>query len=291
MKSIPTASIAAALVSVTTAIGAVAQDYRSAFHPDTMDDRAQGAPNAVMVLATPHLSQLPDNFRVEMVKPLVARLVEWQPTAIATEDNAGLLCDKMRRMLERYERAIDRYCYDPAIAAKVTGLTVPQANTQVETMLADWPADPAPGMRRKLAALFLAAGEPTSALVQWLRLPESERIADGFFTDELAAILRERQDRENESDSVAARVAAQSDLERVYSVDDQSTYIGEAVNDPAFGNAVMAAWDNPASKTQREEGEALAKGLNEPGGLLAMYRAYNAPSHMALKYRSDFGAA
>ncbi|MGB7409292.1 MAG: DUF5694 domain-containing protein, partial [Pontixanthobacter sp.] len=42
---------------------------------------------------------------------------------------------------------------------------------------------------------------------------------------------------------------------------------------------------------QREEGEALAKGLNEPGGLLAMYRAYNAPSHMALKYRSDFGAA
>ncbi len=270
---------------------AVAQSYHPAFDPSELDDGPVGSPNEVMVLGTPHLSQLPENFRIQMLEPLVARLIKWRPTAIAVESNSGLLCDKMRRMPARHQNSIASYCFDPAAAADATGLDVPAANARAEALLADWPDNPPAELRRELAAVFLAAGEPASAFVQWLRLAENERHADAMLTENLTAILRQRATRKNETDSIAARIAAESGLERLWSVDDQSTYMGQLPDPDAFGAAVMAAWDNPATKAQSDEAEALAAGLDQPDGLLAMYRAYNSSSFSALKYHSDFGAA
>jgi len=269
----------------------LAQTNHLAFEPSKLQDEKVGMPNEVVVLGTPHLSQLPDNFRVEMVQPLIRRLVEWNPTAIAVEENSGLLCDKMRRMPERYGQAITSYCFDPSIATSVTGLDVAAANAKVETMLAELGVNPKPETRRELAAVFLAAGEPGSALVQWLRLPERERHADDILNEALVSLLRQRAARRNETDLVAARVAAAAGLERLWSVDDQSTYIGELPDEDAYGKAVMAAWDNPATKAQAQEADALEAGLDRPDGLLTMYRTYNAPSYAAVKYQSDFGAA
>lgn len=270
---------------------AAAQTYQPAFDPAELTDRPVGSPNEVMVLGTPHLSQLPGSFRLEMVEPLVARLVQWAPTAVAVEHNSGLLCDRMRRMAERYKEAIDSYCFDPSIASSVTGLDVPPANAKVEAMLADWPATAPPAMRRELAATFLAAGEPGSAVVQWLRLPEAERFADEVLTEPLVAVLVDLAGRKNETYSVAARVAARSGLERLWSVDDQSTFMGPEPDSDAYGSAIMAAWDNEATRLQAAEADALTSGLDGSGGLLAMYRAYNAPAFAAVKYQSDFGAA
>ena len=47
----------------------------------------------------------------------------------------------------------------------------------------------------------------------------------------------------------------------------------------------------PGIIRQANEADALASGLAEPGGLRAMYRAYNAPTFAVIKYESDFGAA
>tara|TARA_R110002072_G_scaffold65824_1_gene162434 strand:- start:3835 stop:4797 length:963 start_codon:yes stop_codon:yes gene_type:complete len=244
-----------------------------------------------MVLGTPHLSQLPDSFRIEMIEPLVARLAQWAPTAVAVEDSSGLLCEKMRGMSDRYTDAIDNYCFDPSVARSVTGLTVPAANAKMETMLADWAVDPSPEMRRELAAASLAAGEPGSAVVQWLRLPKTEQFADDVLTEQLVTLLMNLAGRKNETYSVAARVAAQSGLDRLWSVDDQSTFMGPEPDGDAYGAAIMAAWDNPATRMQAAEANALASGLSGPDGLLAMYRAYNEPTYADVKYQSDFGAA
>lgn len=273
------------------ASSAAAQDYRPAFDPARLDDRPAGAPNQVMVLGTPHLSQLPDMFRVEMLNPLLSRLAAWKPTAIAVEDNAGLLCDRMRRMPDRYRESIADYCFDPAVAAAATGLDVPAANARAEILLAGLAGDPSPARRRELAAVFLAAGEPGSALVQWWRLPQTERHADARLSEALVALLQKQAGRRNETVSIAARVAVAAGLDRLWSVDDQSTYIGTIVDEDAYGRAVMAAWNNPATTAQAQEAERLTAGLGKPDGLLAMYRAYNAPSFVALKYQSDFGAA
>lgn len=269
----------------------LAQDYAPIFDPGKLNDRSAGPVNEVMVLGTPHLSQLPETFRVETVQPVVDRLVDWKPTAIAIENNSGLLCDKMRRMPVRYEEAIESYCFDPSSAEAATGLDVPAANLKAETLLAQLEENPTPEIRRELAAVFLAAGEPGSAVVQWLRLPEAERHIDGILNEELVSLLQHTAARKSETYSVAAQVAAKAGLDRLWSVDDQSTYMGELEDEEAFGAAIMAAWDNPATKSQSDEAETLVAGLDRPGGLLAMYRAYNTPSFAVVKYQSDFGAA
>ncbi|WP_375290251.1 DUF5694 domain-containing protein [Qipengyuania sp.] len=283
-----------ALATVALAVGMplAAQSEDSAiFRPETMTDRPAGEPNEVMVLGTPHLSQLPDAFRPEMVEPLVARLVAWKPTAVATEDNSGVLCDFMRRYPTRYSVSVESYCFDPKEANEATGLDVAAANAAVETTLEDWPADPSPGMRRRLAALLLAAGEPSSALVQWLRLSDTERKADGVLTDALVAMLNKRMTRANESDLIAARIAAQSGLERVWSVDDQATYMGNLNDEEGYGAAISKAWDNPATKARIAQSDELAKGLGKRGAMLTYYRALNDPSYAEEAYRSDWGPA
>ncbi|MEE4538418.1 MAG: DUF5694 domain-containing protein [Erythrobacter sp.] len=270
-------------------MSASAQTYRPSFQPDEMTDRPVGAPNVVMVLGTPHLHELPDNFQIEMIDPLVDRLVEWRPTAIATESSSGLLCDTMRRQAWRYP-GHEKWCdFDPTPYGDSIGLDVIAANEQAERLLADWPEDPLIQQRRRLAAIFLAAGEPDSALVQWLRLPTNERRADDVLTEAMASYLTTKETRRSEG-TIAARVAARMGLERTYEVDDQAFYAGPEPDQEAYGAAIMAAWDNPATARRREAYAALFDNLGQPGAFFEMYRALNAPSQAELIYASDFGA-
>ncbi|MFS2110566.1 DUF5694 domain-containing protein [Sphingomonas sp. Sphisp140] len=269
---------------------AQAQDYRPAFHPDQLKGPPAGKPNEVLVLGTAHLSGLKE-LRPEMVVPLLARLEAWRPTAIATEDLSGLQCDSLRRYPARYASTIKDYCYDTRVAAQATGLDVPAANAEAERVLAGWPATPSPAQRRHLAALFLAAGENASALVQWLRLDPAERRAGEGLNAELVAMLDKIKGRRNETNMIAAPLAARLGLERVWSVDDHSADREDGADAKAAGEAVMKAWDNPDTAAREEEDKTLAAGLAQPDGLLDMYRAYNAPGQPMRTYRSDFGAA
>ncbi|TCM21648.1 hypothetical protein EDF56_101317 [Novosphingobium sp. PhB165] len=268
-----------------------AQDYHPVFHPGELKGPPAGWPNEVMVLGTPHLSDMPDTFRLELVDPVVARLAAWRPTAIATEDMSGLQCDSLRRYPSRYAETVEAYCPDPTLAGKATGLDVPAANAEAERLLAAWPTLPLSAQRRHLAAVFLAAGEPGSALVQWLRLPEAERREGDGLTVELAAKLDKRKDQHNETNLIAARLAAKLGLERLWSVDDHSADMPESADPKAYDAAISHAWDNPATHQREADGKRLNAGLDKPDGLLALYRAYNDPSQAQLVYRSDFGAA
>jgi hypothetical protein len=255
-----------------------AQNYRPSFRPDTLTDRPAGRPNEVLVVGSPHLSTLPASFKPDMVEPLVRRLVGWHPTAVASEDISGLQCDAMRRQRERQAEAVESYCYDPAVAGRAAGLDVPAANAEAEKMLAAWPATPSAAQRRRLAFVFLAAGEPASALVQWLRLPRAERRAGDGLTPELAIDLHARSIRKSETELVAAQLAARSGLERVWSVDDQS-FVGAAIDDKAYGAAMARAWDNPATKARTAATATLYAEIGRPNGLLDLYRALNSRPH------------
>jgi len=186
------------------------------------------------------------------------------------------------------------YCPDPAPAARATGLDVPAANAKAELVLGSWPAQPLPAQRRHLVAIFLAAGEPGSALVQWLRLSPADRRAGDGLNDELVTALNKNKDRRNETSLVAAALAARLGLERLWSVDDHSADTPDGA-DPAErkanADAITRAWDNPATRARQAETERLNAKLDRPSGILDLYRAYNAPGAPALAYRSDFGAA
>lgn len=267
------------------------QGYQPAFRPDLLTDRPAGPANEVLVLGTPHLSQLPATFRPAMVEPLIDRLARWHPTAIATENISGLQCHAMRQGGDLFREAVRTYCPDPRAAGQVAGMDVPAAASAAERLLADWPAAPSPAQRRRLALLFLAAGEPVSALVQWLRLPPGERRADTSLTPGLVAEFQARAGRNSEDNLLAAQLAARVGLDRTWSVDDQSPVGAAVLDEDAYGAAVTRAWDNPATRAEVAETKALFARLDRPDGLLALYRALNAPAYAARKYRSDWGAA
>ncbi|WP_312488375.1 DUF5694 domain-containing protein [Sphingomonas sp.] len=267
-----------------------AQSYRPAFRPDTLVDRPAGHLNDVLVLGSPHLSSLPASFKPDMVEPLLERLVRWKPTAVASEDIAGLQCDSMRHQRERYAEVVESYCFDPSAAGRSAAMDVVAANAEVDRLLAAWPAAPTPAQRRRLALIFLAAGEPASAMVQWFRLPANERHAEGGLTPALAEHLHAGLTSRNESYLVAAQLAARSRLERVWSVDDQS-FVGAKIDDKAYGEVMARVSDNSAAAIRRNETRRLYAGLDKPKGLLNLYRALNAPAAAGLAYRSDWGAA
>ncbi|MEH3102521.1 MAG: DUF5694 domain-containing protein [Sphingomonas phyllosphaerae] len=276
----------AALAVGSLPFTAVAQEYGPSFRPDRLKGPPPGPLNQVLVLGSAHLSSF-KTLRREALTPLLDRLATWRPEVIATEDLSGLQCDTLRRYPSRYADAVATYCPDPSAAGKALGLDVPAANVAVEQMLATWPADPTAAQRRRLAASFLAAGEPASALVQWLRLPEGERrVGDGLDAAMMAELAR-RWSRPGETEWVGVALAVRLGLERVYGVDDHSA---DPPPVPGMEEAIGRAWDNPVGKERRAFSEPLEAGVTQPGGVMALYRAYNSPRAQDLAYRSDFGA-
>lgn len=269
-----------------------ADDTARAFDPSTLK-AVKGTPNEVMVLGTPHLSQLPAAFKPEHLQGLIVRLVAWKPRLIAIERLSGAQCAFMREHAQRYAGSVETYCWDPAPARAATGLDVPAATAEIDRLLAAWPAAPTPAQRRHLAAVFLAGGEPVSALVQWLRLPEAERHAGDGLDAALVALLEQRRvgrGARGEDTLIAAPVAAALGLERVVAMDDHTADTPDA--DPkAYGEAISKAWDNPANARRGKEYDRLNAGVGTPDGLMAMYRAFNDAAQARVIYDSDFGAA
>jgi hypothetical protein len=286
--------MAVALGALSTAVAAQAGEYRPSFHPDTLKRPPHGAPNAVMVLGTPHLSGLPKTFDMGRLAPLLDRLEAWKPTGIATEDLSGLQCDALRRYPSRYAETVKTYCADPTAAGQATGLDVPAANAEAERLLAAWPAAPFAAQRRRLAAVFLAAGERGSALVQWLRLPDAERTTGEGLNADLVALLEKLRARRNETQQIAAVLAARLGHERLWSVDDHTADTPEST-DPvelkAFETAIRGAWDNPVSHARLAESKRLQQDLDKPDGVLNLYRAHNGAKAQKMAFEGDFGAA
>ncbi|NJB79615.1 DUF5694 domain-containing protein [Xanthomonas arboricola] len=256
-------------------------------------DAEMAAPRTqVLVLGSVHLSQLPDGSDISAARlqPLLDRLAAYKPTIITTEDLSGETCDLMRRHPAVYlPEDTTTYCPDTSEAARATGLDVPTALGQVRAALRSLPSTPTPAQRRHLAALFLASGEPPSALVQWLQLaPAEQRSGDGLDAA-LVARLRSMEQRPNESYQIAARLAARLGLQRVHPADDHTGDNVDLGDPAAYGKAIQAAWDKaaPRASAMREREDQLAS----QGKLLELYRAINLPASQQLAIAVDFRAA
>lgn len=280
-----------AIVISSSAMGVT--DYHPTFDPSRLKGPKLGAPNEVLVLGTPHLSGLPARFSPKSLDLLMQRLAAWKPHIITIEALSGTQCDTMRRYNARYAETVKYYCWDPAPARMATGLDVPAATAEVERSLASWPTAPTPAQRRRLAALFLAAGEQASALVQWLRLSASEQLAQDGLDEALVKLLRDLSVKKNENYQIAAPLAARLGLERVYAIDDHTadSSSDDEAADKAAGVIMQNLWKNPANAKRHSESDQLYKQLDSSEGVLNMYRVFNRPEQGKLVYHSDFGAA
>ncbi|OQP82650.1 hypothetical protein IA54_020120 [Xanthomonas phaseoli pv. syngonii LMG 9055] len=279
--------LCSALLTLITPCVAQAQVDLSRLDAEMAAPRTQ-----VLVLGSVHLSQLPkgSDISAARLQPLIDRLAAYRPTIITIENLSGETCDLMRRHPAVYlPDDTTHYCPDTTDAARATHLDVPGAIGQIRAALKTWPEAPTPAQRRHLAALFLASGDPSSALVQWLQLAHAHQRAGDGLDAALVARLRKAEGRPNESHQIAARLAARLGLQRVYPVDDHTGDNGDPDDPAAYGKAIQAAWDKaaPRARTMREHEDQLAS----EGKLLELYRAINLPASQQLAIAVDFRAA
>jgi hypothetical protein len=269
-----------AAAAMLAAIAPAAAQNRP-FDPREYQGRHVGQPTQILVIATPHLSGTPDTFDPAVLEPLLQRLEAFHPDAIAIEALPGRQIDQMWTWRESYPGAAQSYggraMAFAGISRGLVGMDMPQADAEIRRVLAGWPATPTPAQRRRLAALFVAAGDPSSAIVQWWRLEASERVAD----DNVSRLLAEQLNtystpaRRNENELIASRLAARLGQERIYPMDDQSDDVAPnfEADITAFTQEpwMQALMDDPTFAPLREAGQHLTT----PQEALATYRMVN----------------
>ena len=232
-------------------------------------------PTQVMVLGTAHLSNHSDDLSLDDLEPLLERLEAYAPDIITIESSPGMTCQRARAYPREHDGYADYYCFDGEPYRAESGLSVSEGSFQARKALLDWPDTPTAAERRQLAAYFLASEEPVSALVQWLRLDEVDRVAgDGLGPASVEAFNRFGQSM-NESLSIAARLAARRGLERVFYADDHGSFLYAEGEREAYGARQSELWSQKDDSCQKRWDATAAKLTG--GDLLGAYRDYNNP--------------
>ncbi len=296
MVRIVIAACAGALLGAASAAQEIEIDNR--FNRDTarpvLDfDGVQGnlaqGPTPVLVLGSMHLAGREDEIPREHLAALLDRLEAWNPAIIATEDTAGRHCDLLDSWPEQYRGVARRYCADPAPAAETLGLSRAEAEAEIHASLSRWPENPSAAERRRLAALFWAHGDDSSAVLQWMRLPEDERIADDTVSPALLEALNARARSNNESVSIGAALGARLGLERVHPMDDRSADILLERARPEAGPAIQRVWDADVNGANAVMESALQP-LGSPEGVLEHYRILNSARYQQATLDADFAS-
>ncbi len=253
-SSIAFAALSMVLTAVvSTPSAAQAQTaYRPALDTHAFRQNLAGRPTQVLILAASHLSNF-SSFKPEYADTLVGKLAAFDPQIIAIEALSGVQCDGLRRFDARHPGLATRYCFSTEAAGTAFGVDVPTATIEALKLMAEVATDPTPAKRRRLAGLFMAGGEPASAVVQWLRLDAAERLENDGLTAELVRTLNSLSVKNNESYIVGARLAAERGLERVYSMDDHTADDILYGMDEAAGPAIEQIWNtsNPTLDAMR----------------------------------------
>ena len=271
---------AAAWMLLLMASGVMAEEI---FDPRSYRARLAGAPTQVLVLGTPHLSGTAEGWDPAALEPLLDRLARFRPDVITIEALPGQAVSALWRYRPVYgDTATDyggRILIMAASASVGTGLDMPEAEAEARRLLREWPEAPTPAQRRRLAALFAAAGDPHSALVQWWRLDPAERRAGDGVNAPLARQLEEYQVRRNENHLIGSRLAARLGLERVHPVDAQDDDVFTPEQSTAFGTEIF----EPTAARFRADPRVrdLTEAVNRLGSgeqALDSYRRVNAPA-------------
>lgn len=266
------------------ALGGTAMARDPAFDPRAWKAKVAGK-TPVLVIGSVHLKNL-GSFQPAWMDGVLSRLVAYRPQIVTVEALSGPQCDVLRRYPATYPGVAANYCPSVQAARDATGMDVPQATAAADAILAGWADRPTAAARRRLASVFLAGGEPASALVQWLRLPDEERHDGDGLDDKLVKQLNDLRTNPNENYQVGAVVAARAGLERVYAVDDH-TADGAASEDPAFGVTLKRLWAEPSPTLAKVKAQPFAS----PQDMLASYRLLNQPTIQIGSVADDFGRA
>lgn len=202
----------------------LAVSQEAPFDPASAKPQLALAPTKVLIFGVWHLDGASDSFQVAWLEPVLCRLRAYKPDVILTEAMPGEQVMGLDAY-SAYHGTAGRYAGPTLEMAKAAQaelhLTAAQALVQANALAEKGSLSAA--QRRQLAGLFVAAAEPFSATVQWMRLTPADRVA----ADGVSPALARRLDRfvglRSELSSMAARLAADLGLERVYGAGDHAS--------------------------------------------------------------------
>lgn len=283
-------NLVAACALFTLPTAAIAQDSEAIDLAD-YDSYLAVEPTQVLTLGTPHFSGWRDFIdRPQLdaaLAPVLAKLEAWGPDTIAVENISGANCAHLERYGIVYANAANSYCRDIGDAGDFTGLTREKAEEEALTVLQDGGPDGTPASRRHLAALFLASGDHLSALVQWLRLDEADRVAGEELSEAMAERLNGMNNSLNESTAIGVELAVRLGHERIYQVDDHSADQLYIRTNEAFGPRMREIWSS-GDMSMREKYAARMEQVKEDRDLLSLYRWFNSVEVQDATIRNDF---
>lgn len=255
---------------------------RQAFDPARAKAHLIAPATQVMVLGVSHLDNAPKAFDPAWLEPVMCRLRHYAPNVILTEAMSG----EQLAAIEAYKalRGDAGKWAGPTLAiakdAQATlGITGPDAMAQADALMTR--AHPTAADRRRLAALFLAAGEPFSAATQWLQLGPSERLASDGISETMKTKIERFGVGRGEIVSIAVALAVQLGRPRLYGAGDHLSDVALPDN-AAFGAAVKASPDIVAQLDKTTPAltpfgsKALA--LDTPDRVLPVFRVLNSPA-------------
>ena len=243
-------------------------------------------PTQIMVLGTTHLSNYRNDLTLNDLDPLLDRLDKYAPDVITIENSSGMTCNRVRAYPREHAGIADSYCLDGAPFREESGLSIAEGSYQARIALKNWPEAPTAAQRRALAAALIASEESASAVVQWFRLDERDRVAADGLGPKSVELLNELSQSLNESNSIAARLAARLGLERLFYADDHGSYIYAAGEKEAYGARVSELWpgeDDPCQAHFKSPGIKLIG-----GDVLGAYRELNDVDYQRTQISCDW---
>ncbi|MEZ5921705.1 MAG: DUF5694 domain-containing protein [Parvularculaceae bacterium] len=269
----------AALCCAISTFGA-AGAYEPAFHPERHAADISN-PTEILVLGAAHLQREEDGWDPSLLEPLLKKLETFKPDAIMIEALPGESVDALWRYRATYPDAYATYgSWSGLLAAQTRArlsMDMPEAEAAVRKTLRDWPKNPGAADRRKLAALFIAAGDPYSALVQWRRLPETERKAEDGWSKALIESFEKFARSPNEGSMIGSALAARLGLERIYPIDDHASDDAEADMGDNLEKFFSKDWVRKSlASTAYQPARDAYEDLSTPEKVLNAFRVLNA---------------
>ena len=279
-----------ALALLLLAAPAAAQDR---FSPSDLDPLAVSAPTEVMVLGTPHLSAAPDDFTTDMLEPVLQRLEAFAPTHIAIEAVSGEHARFLAAEAARYPGVAEQFAGTALRLSGLAGETVALTPGEAESEAAGLAGTAmTPARANRAAASRCPAGDPWSALVHWLQIPEGARTAGGPVGEELAAALDRLAASRNESAAIGAVLAARLGHDRVWPMDDWTAGDLFLSVVPRLQAAIESdpALQGVMSDPAMAETQAAYRRLTSPEEVLEVYRLFNEPRAQPARAAAEWGA-
>jgi hypothetical protein len=186
----------------------------------TGDETSPAQRTRLFVLGTPHLSNLKDDFRPELLDGLIDRLLNLQPDAILVEALPGPSIVSMELQGGSFDEVLEQYAQRMRIpgrrAQEILDLSWSEAYRKVN----DLDRDCDEGVTRETCILtYLAAYEYDTALLAFSRAPEPEREAFRETHDDIAERFDKSLQSNNEYYTIANRLAGASGRARIHPVD------------------------------------------------------------------------